>query len=81
VSLRDLFDNVADEYAPRRPSYPEVLLDHLEGLVARRELAWDCGAGSDPVEIVRDDLARAWGDSERERLTRWPLHGAIGRVP
>src|SRR5262249_49326531 len=247
VSLRDLFGHVADEYARQRPTYPEALFDHLQGLVPRRELAWDCGAGSgqtarslarrfahvaatdtslrqlaragggdlwllaaaaaaaplrarcaalvtvpaaihwfdrprfyaqvrrvarpgailavwsyfqtriepaidaalirfadevvgaewppairvnrdayrdldfpferlpwpelyaegrmrlhdlfeymrtwsatqawqrahgtDPVDLVRDDLARAWGDPERERLIRWPLHGAIGRVP
>lgn len=42
--------------------------------------AWERAHGADPVDVVRDDLARAWGDPESERLVRWPLHGAIGRV-
>ena len=42
--------------------------------------AWERGHGTDPVEIVREDLAHAWGDPETERVVHWPLHGAIGRV-
>jgi ubiquinone/menaquinone biosynthesis C-methylase UbiE len=42
--------------------------------------AWQRAHGSDPVEMVRDELARAWGDPAAGRLVRWPLHGAIGRV-
>jgi ubiquinone/menaquinone biosynthesis C-methylase UbiE len=42
--------------------------------------AWQRARGTDPVDVVRDDLARAWGDPEQERLVRWPLHGAIGRI-
>jgi hypothetical protein len=42
--------------------------------------AWERMRGTDPVDIVRDELTRAWGDPETERLVRWPLHGAIGRV-
>jgi hypothetical protein len=42
--------------------------------------AWERAHGSDPVELVAADLARAWGDPDQERLVRWPLHGAIGRV-
>lgn len=42
--------------------------------------AWERAHGGDPLATVRDDLARAWGDAERERPVRWPLHGAIGRV-
>jgi ubiquinone/menaquinone biosynthesis C-methylase UbiE len=43
-------------------------------------VAWTRARGTDPVDVVRDDLTRAWGDPEVERLIRWPLHGAIGRV-
>ena len=46
MSTRDLFGDRAAEYARHRPTYPEALFDHLLGLVQRRELAWDCGAGS-----------------------------------
>jgi len=42
--------------------------------------AWAREHGSDPVEQVRDNLERAWGDPELERSVRWPLHGVIGRV-
>ena len=42
--------------------------------------AWERARGTDPVDVVRDDLTRAWGDPETEREVRWPLHGAIGRV-
>ena len=42
--------------------------------------AWERTRGTDPVDLVRDDLARAWGEPGRERLVRWPLHGIIGRV-
>ncbi len=65
---------------------------HAEGSMRLRDLieymhtwsaaqAWARTHEADPVDIVRDDLARAWGDPERERVVRWPLHGAIGRVP
>lgn len=42
--------------------------------------AWERERGSNPVDVVRDDLARAWGDPDTERRVRWPLHGVIGRV-
>ena len=42
--------------------------------------AWTRARGTDPVDVVRDDLTRAWGDPEMERVVRWPLHGAIGRL-
>jgi ubiquinone/menaquinone biosynthesis C-methylase UbiE len=42
--------------------------------------AWERTRGTDPVDAVREDLSRAWGDPEMERVVRWPLFGAIGRV-
>jgi ubiquinone/menaquinone biosynthesis C-methylase UbiE len=36
--------------------------------------------GADPVDLVRAEIQRAWGDPDREREVRWPLHGAIGRI-
>ena len=42
--------------------------------------AWQRERGVDPVETVRERLAAAWGDPERERPVRWPLHGVIARV-
>lgn len=71
-----------------RLPWPEL---HAEGRMRLRDLlqfmrtwsasqAWERNRGTDPVDIVRDDLTRAWGDPETERQVRWPLHGAIGRV-
>ena len=44
-------------------------------------VAWERARGTDPVDVVREGLALAWGDPESTRVIRWPLHGAIGRVP
>ena len=46
MSSPDLFGDRAEEYARHRPTYPDALFDHLDRLVQRHELAWDCGAGS-----------------------------------
>ena len=42
--------------------------------------AWEKHHGTDPVAVVDEALARAWGDPNARRIVRWPLHGAIGRV-
>jgi SAM-dependent methyltransferase len=57
-------------------------LPHLTGFLntwssARRYRA---GTGSDPVEIIRAELTRAWGDPDRKRQVSWPLHLRVGRV-
>ncbi len=35
----------------------------------------------DPLQRVAADLASAWGDAERARTIRWPLHLRVGRAP
>jgi len=35
---------------------------------------------SNPVKEVRERLEKAWGDPERKRTIRWPLHLRIGRM-
>ena len=35
--------------------------------------AYGSDRGSDPVDLVQNDLARAWGDAEQLRMVRWPL--------
>jgi SAM-dependent methyltransferase len=35
---------------------------------------------ADPVDLVRADLAAAWGDADARRTVRWPLHLRVGRV-
>lgn len=34
---------------------------------------------SDPIERIRPDLEQAWGDPQRPRVIRWPLHLRAGR--
>ena len=76
------------EFPFERLPWPEL---HAEGRMRLDDLIqymrtwsssqkWVRVRGTDPVDEVRDELARAWGDPESERLVRWPLHGAIGRV-
>jgi SAM-dependent methyltransferase len=36
--------------------------------------------GADPVDLVRDELAVAWGDADRERGVVWPFLLKVGRV-
>ena len=42
--------------------------------------AWQRAHGTDPIDEIRADLERAWGDPEMERTVHWPLHGAIARI-
>lgn len=36
--------------------------------------------GSDPLDLVQDDLARTWGDADSRRIVRWPLFFRAGQV-
>lgn len=40
------FSPLAAQYASFRPSYPDELFNWLASIAPRRNLAWDCGAGS-----------------------------------
>ena len=48
----DHFTPVASQYATFRPSYPEELFAWLSRIAPRRELAWDCGAGSGQATLA-----------------------------
>jgi len=37
-------------------------------------------AGRDPLEAIRDELTRAWGDPQVRQWLRWPLYLRVGRV-
>ena len=37
--------------------------------------------GSDPLVALTPQLARAWGDPQRPRPVRWPLHLRVARKP
>jgi ubiquinone/menaquinone biosynthesis C-methylase UbiE len=36
--------------------------------------------GTDPLDLIRDELAAAWGDSENTRDVTWPLNLRVGRI-
>ncbi|MCK6447813.1 MAG: class I SAM-dependent methyltransferase [Planctomycetes bacterium] len=36
--------------------------------------------GHDPLELLRPDFERAWGEPTKLRAVRWPLHLLVGRV-
>lgn len=36
--------------------------------------------GTDPVDLVREDLARAWDNSDERKAVRWPLVLRVGRM-
>jgi SAM-dependent methyltransferase len=40
---------------------------------------YEKAVGRDPLTLVHDDLARAWGPSDRVRAVRWDLDLRVGR--
>lgn len=36
--------------------------------------------GYDPTELIVEPLTRAWGNREKRRPVRWPVHMRVGRV-
>ena len=67
----DHFSRLAPSYASCRPGYPDELFAYLASLVDRRELAWDCAAGSGQAtlalvnhfnHVVANDLSRSMLD-------------------
>jgi len=44
--FKDHFSSRSADYARYRPVYPLALVDHLASLVARQDLALDCGCGT-----------------------------------
>jgi SAM-dependent methyltransferase len=77
--LANHFTRVAASYAAWRPIYPEELFDYLAGLVHRRRLAWDCGAGTGQATIpLASRFERVIGtDISTAMLEQAPRHPAI----
>ena len=46
AAFKDHFSTQSAAYAEFRPEYPAALFDFVGSLVARRDVAWDCGTGS-----------------------------------
>jgi Methylase involved in ubiquinone/menaquinone biosynthesis len=47
--MKDNFSSQSDQYAKFRPTYPSELFAYLNGLVATKKTAWDCGTGNGQV--------------------------------
>jgi SAM-dependent methyltransferase len=77
--VSDHFTRVAASYAACRPPYPEGLFDYLAGLVHRRRLAWDCGAGTGQATIpLASRFERVIGtDISAAMLEQAPRHPAV----
>ncbi len=75
----DHFGSVASTYADSRPIYPEALFDWLAGQCVRRELAWDCGAGSGQASVaLASRFARVIAtDASAEQIARATPHPRI----
>jgi SAM-dependent methyltransferase len=78
-SFADHFAPVAGAYAAHRPRYPDALFDWLAGLVPRRTLAWDCGAGSGQATLqLAERFDRVVGtDASASQLAGAPPHARI----
>lgn len=57
-------------------------LERLLGYLASWSAVQRCkdAIGEDPVDLVRDALAAAWGDPKANRPIQWPLALRLGRV-
>lgn len=51
MEFKDYFSAQADEYARRRPGYPNALFEWLASLSVEHDLAWDCGTGNGQAAI------------------------------
>jgi SAM-dependent methyltransferase len=75
-AFKDHFSGQAATYAEFRPEYPPALFDFAASLVARRNVAWDCGTGSGQAavalaghfaRVVATDASEAQIDAARAR--------------
>jgi SAM-dependent methyltransferase len=75
----DHFSSVAPAYASWRPHYPDSLFAWLGGLPARRELAWDCGAGSGQATLALTPFFRrvVATDASAAQLAAAPTHPRV----
>jgi hypothetical protein len=54
------------------------LLDYVRTASASRRYLRE--TGTDPTDVVRQELEVAWGDSGHEREVVWPLLLKVGRI-
>ena len=72
---KDNFSSASDKYAKYRPTYPKEVYDYLNGLVAHKDTAWDCGTGNGQVarELAKSfDQVFATDLSSNQIAQAWP---------
>lgn len=68
----------------RAPSFRMEMRWNLEELLGYLG-TWSAGQayrrahGDDPLDLVREPLARAWGPAQETRLVSWPIYLRVGR--
>jgi SAM-dependent methyltransferase len=79
MSFADHFSAIAPGYASYRPRYPEELFEYLAEVAPRRDLAWDCGAGSGQatLALVRHFAAVIATDASARQLAEAPQHPRV----
>lgn len=80
------YDGIELPFEPLEwPDFEATLEVDLEGLLGYMR-SWSASQsyyrdhGSDPVELVADEIAEAWGEPDQTRTLVWPLFGRVGRV-
>ena len=78
-SFADHFSGVASSYAAYRPRYPDELFDYLTAVAPRRDLAWDCAAGSGQATIaLAGRFTRVIAtDASEAQLRSAPVHPRV----
>ncbi len=56
MTFKDHFSRQAGRYTRFRPRYPQELFRFLASLVARPDVAWDCGSGNGQAAVDLADL-------------------------
>jgi hypothetical protein len=93
-TFMDYFSDNSGNYRKFRPVYPDALYAYLASIAPSPSLAWDCATGSgqaalklahherqgtDPMDIIRRQLAKEWGAPDRRYKVDWPLTVIVGR--
>ena len=78
-SFADHFSGVASGYASHRPRYPDALFDWLAGVAPRREVAWDCAAGSGQATLaLAERFERVIAtDASEAQIRSAPVHPRV----
>lgn len=72
--MKDNFSSNSSQYAKYRPSYPKEIFQLVEGLLASKENAWDCGTGNGQVAA---ELAKIFREVKATDISASQLRNAV----